>query len=337
MSEDNVLLEVTEIQKSDYSLWNTFVKKSPEGTFFHTTTWADIISNTFGRSYHIILCLKNEQPVGGMVYFSHKKLLWRMITPTAFFPYCAPIFYSPADEQVHKTIYNHLNITASIEKYLRENYDYWVLDVSASSNDIRPYLWEGAVVEPRYNYVVSLKNKEELFENFNQSIRKKVKQAKNQHMGIRESTDTDPLVKLINKSYHRHGMKPVVSEGHLKMFLNSIIDLDQVKLFYLDNNGKITAGRLVVVDEFVAYDLLAGSDDRTGIDTTYLVASILENFAGRVDQFDFLGANHPKIEQFKRGFGGMLVQGFRVTNKIKRPLKWLVKFYTYNLQKKRML
>ena len=306
MSEDNVLLEVTEIQKSDYSLWNTFVKKSPEGTFFHTTTWADIISNTFGRSYHIILCLKNEQPVGGMVYFSHKKLLWRMITPTAFFPYCAPIFYSPADEQVHKTIYNHLNITASIEKYLRENYDYWVLDVSASSNDIRPYLWEGAVVEPRYNYVVSLKN-------------------------------TDPLVKLINKSYHRHGMKPVVSEGHLKMFLNSIIDLDQVKLFYLDNNGKITAGRLVVVDEFVAYDLLAGSDDRTGIDTTYLVASILENFAGRVDQFDFLGANHPKIEQFKRGFGGMLVQGFRVTNKIKRPLKWLVKFYTYNLQKKRML
>ena len=337
MFEDNVLLEVTEIQKSDSSLWNTFVEKSPEGTFFHTTTWADIISNTFRRSYHIILCLKNEQPVGGMVFFSHKKLLWKMITPTAFFPYCAPIFYFPADEQVHKTIYNHLNITASIEKYLRDKYDYWVLDVSANSKDIRPYLWEGAVVVPRYSYVVSLKNKEELFKNFNQSIRKKIKQAENQNMGIRESKDTGPLVNLINKSYYRHGMKPVISEDHLKTFLKSIIDLDQVKLFYLDNNGKITAGRLVVVDQFLAYDVLAGSDDHTGIDSTYLVASILEKFAGKVDQFDFLGANHPKIEQFKRGFGGTLVQGFRITNKIKRPLKWLVELYTYNLQKKRML
>jgi len=269
--------------------------------------------------------------------FSGRASLWRMITPTAFFPYCAPIFYLPVDEKSQKTIHNHLNITASIEKYLRKNYDYWILDVSPRSKDVRSYLWQGATVEPHYSYVVSLKNKEDIFNNLSQSIRKKIKQGDNQKLVVMESKDTSFLVDLINHSYHRHGMKPLVSEDHLKTFLNAVIDLDQVKLFYLENNGIIIAGRLVVVDKYTAYDFLAGSDDHTGIDSTYLVASILDKLAGTVQHFDFLGANHPQIEQFKRGFGGELVQGFRVTNKVKLPLAWLVEIYRYGLQKERIL
>ena len=119
MAESNALLKINEIQKSDSALWNSFVDSSPQGTFFHTTTWADIISSTFGRSYNIILCMRNEQPVGGMIFFPHKKLIWKMITPTAFFPYCAPIFYRPVDEKSQKTIQSKLNITASFENYLR--------------------------------------------------------------------------------------------------------------------------------------------------------------------------------------------------------------------------
>jgi len=281
--------------------------------------------------------MKHDQPMGGMIFFTHKKLIWKMITPTAFFPFCAPIFYLPVDEKSQKIIHNQLKITARFEDYLTRNYDYWVLDIPSTIQDIRSFLWKGACVEPRYSYIVSLKNKEQIINNFNQSIRKKLKQAENQRAVVRESSDTTLLAELIDTSYRRHGMKPMVSEDNLRKLLNKIIDLDNVNLFYLELNGKIMAGRLVVVDKLTVYDLLAGSEDQTGFGSTYLVASILEKYAGQASYFDFFGADHPQIEQFKRGFGGELTQGFRVTNKVRMPLSWIIRLYGKYLQRERIL
>jgi hypothetical protein len=337
MAESNLLLEISKVPKADFTLWNQFVEDSPQGTFFHTTTWIEILSKTFGRSYDIIFCLKNEQPVGGMVYFYHKKFVWKMITPTAFLPYCAPIFYKPAKEKPQKTIHNHLLITERFESYLRNQYDYWVLDVPYTSKDVRSYLWRGATIEPQYTYVVSVTNKEAVFENFNQSVRKKLKQAQNENAIMRESSDPAMLAELVTKSYHRHGMKPLVSKEHLSRFLNQVVHLEQAKLFYVERHGKIIAGRLVIIDGACGYDLLAGSEDHSGYGSTLLTASILGKYAGKIERFDFLGADHPQIEQFKRGFGGDLTQGFRVTNKVRIPLAWIVKLYKSRMQRERLL
>jgi lipid II:glycine glycyltransferase (peptidoglycan interpeptide bridge formation enzyme) len=337
MAEGNPSLEILDDWNSDSTLWDHFVEKSPQGTFFHTTTWANVLSSTFGRTYDIIFCIKNEQPVAGMIFFKHKKLIWNMITPTAFFPYCAPIFYRPVDEKPQKTIHNQLTITARFDDYLRENYDYWILDVPSSSKDVRSYLWKGATIEPQYSYVVSVKNRDELYDNYNQSVRKKLKQAQDKNAKIIESRDPRHLADLVIKSYQRHGMNPHVSEKHLNIFLNKVMELNKAKLYYLELKGIITAGRLVIIDSSFGYDLLAGSDDQNGFGSTYLIASILEKYAGEIERFDFLGANHPQIEQFKRGFGGELIQGFRVTNKTKIPLSWIIKFHRYQMQKDRVL
>jgi len=222
MYESNPSLEIVEVRNSDSALWDRFVEESPQGNLFHTTTWADILSSTFGRSYTIVFCKKNDQTVGGMIYFKHKKLSWDMITPMAFFPYSAPLFYNPVDEKPQKTIHNLLSITASFDNYLRKNFDYWILDVPSESNDVRSYLWQGAIIEPQYSYIVSISNKEELYENYNQSVRKKLKQAQKQHAKIIESDDPVHLAELVIESYQRHGMKPHVSEDHLKIFLGKL-------------------------------------------------------------------------------------------------------------------
>ena len=97
------------------------------------------------------------------------------------------------------------------------------------------------------------------------------------------------------------------------------------------------AGRLVVIDNMTVYDLLAGSEDKTGFGSTFLVAKILEKFAETKECFDFLGADHPQIEQFKRGFGGDLTQGFRITNKTKKPLSWIIGIYRKYLYRERVI
>jgi lipid II:glycine glycyltransferase (peptidoglycan interpeptide bridge formation enzyme) len=337
MAESNASLEIIEIQKSEFALWDEFVKNSPQGTFFHSTTWANIISESSGRKYKILFCIKKDQTVGGMLFFAHKKFLWRMITPIMLFPYNAPIFYQPAEEKPQRTIHHQLNISAKFENYLHQNYAYWIIDAPASNKDIRAYQWQGANVEPKYSYVVKLGNEKNLFDNFNQSVRRKLKQAEEQGIVVYESNEPETLIKLITKSYHRHGILPIFAENTFPLFLNKILELPQVKLFYSEINGKIIAARIVVVDEGTVFDLLAGSNDESGIGSAYLVSNVLEKFAASHQYFDFMGANNPQIEQFKRGFGGELVHGFRVTNKVKIPLTWLVQIYRYRLQKERIL
>ena len=337
MAESKPSFKISHVPKADSALWNQFVEDSPQGTFFHTTTWIEILSRTFGRSYDILFCLRNEQAVGGMIFFHHKIFIWNMITPTAFLPYCSPIFYKPVDEKPQKTIQNHLLITERFECYLQKQYDYWVLDVPHTSKDVRSYLWGGATIEPQYSYVVSIKTKEAVFENFNQSVRKKLKQAQNENAIVRESSDPALLAELVTKSYQRHGMKPLVSKEQLSKFLNEVVHLEQAKLFYVELNSKTIAGRLVIIDGTCGYDLVAGGEDHPGYGSTFLTAFILEKYAAEIERFDFLGANHPQIEQFKRGFGGELIQGFRVTNKTRIPLSWIVKIYEIRMQRERIL
>ncbi len=337
MAESNSSLKVIEVQGSDSALWDNFVKNSPQGTFFHSTAWATIISNTFRRSYKKLMCVRKEQPVGGMIFFEHKKLMWKMITPTPLFPFTAPFYYPPTDEKYQKTIHMQLNISAAFEEYLHRNYDYWILDSPANSKDMRTYLWQGAVVEPRYSYVVTLDTKENLINNFNQNLRKKLKQAAKQGAAVRESEDWPLLVDLINKSYHRHGIRPNFSISALQTFLEAAFHHSQVKLFIFELDGKIRAARLVIIDADTIFDLLAGSADESGTGSAYLVNEILMQYVNSHKYFDFMGADHPQIEQFKRGFGGELVQGFRITNKVKKPLSWFITTHRYRLRKDRLL
>ncbi len=337
MAENYSSLKIIEVQGSDSALWDNFVKKSPQGNFFHSITWANIISNTFSRKFKTLICVKNEQPVGGMIFFEHKKLIWRMITPTPLFPYTAPFYYQPTDEKYQKTIHMQLNISAAFEEYLHRNYDYWILDSQASNKDMRAYLWQGAVVEPKYNYVVTLDEKENLINNFNQNLRKKLKQAAKQGAVVRESEDWPLIVDLIIKSYYRHGIRPHISVCALQTLLETALNLSQVKLFLFELDGKIRAARVVVIDEDTIFDLLAGSADESGIGSAYLVNQILMQFVNSHKYFDFMGADHPQIEQFKRSFGGELVQGFRITNKVKKPLSWFIQTHQYRLRKNRIL
>lgn len=337
MAESKRSSKISVIPTSDFARWDKFVSTSPQGSFFHTSRWANIIKTAFHRDYEIVCYIKNGQIVGGMIFFYHHKLFWNVITPTPLFPFTSPLFYRPADEKRQKTTHNQLTITSQFIIYLREHYRYWVLDTPAHSIDMRAFQWQGASVEPHYTYKVVLKNIDDLLLNFSQTVRKKIKQAESMNCTVYEERTPDILVDLVNSSYSRHGIKPLIKTNALRSVLENALDLEQVKLYTAKINGKIKAARLIVVDQNTIYDLLAGSDDPSGVGSTFLVSYILKTYLKSHNYFDFMGANHPEIEIFKRGYGGELVQGFRISNKVKIPLSWLVRFRQYQFQKKRRL
>jgi len=335
MSEIRSELKIIDVTKSDDALWDTFVSRSPQGTFFQNSAWINLIEPLYNIRSKRLFCLRNDQPVGGLQYYETRKLFWKVITPTPLVPFSAPLLYAANDEKLQKRVSNYLNISSAFAKYLNNNLDFWILDAPHTFSDARSFIWKGALVEPRYTYVVNLDDEKGISANFNQSTRKKLKLAEKENIIMIESEDPSELITLFSKSYHRHNRTPLIDEKILVKLLRALIILPNVKLYYVSIRNHIKSARLVVIDGQTVYDLLAGSDDDTGIASVYLISQLLLKYCQSNQYFDFMGADHPDIEQFKRGFGGELKQGFRISGKAKFPLSMLIKLNEYRLNKKR--
>jgi hypothetical protein len=89
MDEDLRQLTVSVLPEQDYVHWDEFVAQSPQGTFFHTTRWADILSRHFQRPYRILLIYWHNQPAAGCLVFEHNRFGKSLITPLALYTYSA--------------------------------------------------------------------------------------------------------------------------------------------------------------------------------------------------------------------------------------------------------
>lgn len=332
MSENLLILA-----ENDYPLWNEFVRSSPQGSFFYETEWANIISYTFSRSYKIIVKTHNDQIEAGCLVFYQEKLAQKLITPQPFFPYNGPVLTISEETKYQKTIAHNLQTVTAFIKYLNKNFDLWMIRTSPHLKDMRPFLWHNCRVEPTYTYQLSLSSWPEVENNYSQSVRKKIRHAGEQNLTIVESTDRQRFIEMYITSYERHDRTPLVKEKDLDKFLNMALKLPRVKMYYTRQGDQTIAGRVIVEDQQVVFDLLAGSDDPTGLGSTFLVHSILEKYSGESSLFDFMGADHPQIEEFKRGFGGRLVTSYRVTGPVKFPLSFIHALRTRQLLRGRGL
>jgi Acetyltransferase (GNAT) domain len=337
MDEEHGSLTVSVLAGSEYALWDEFVSQSPQGTIFHTTTWANILARHFRHLYRIHMIIQNNQPLAGCLTFEHKRFGQSLITPLPLYPYSGPLFYLPQDEKPQKTVANYLRLSAIFISYLNNKYPFWILDGSYDWTDVRAFRWAGCLTEPTYTYLVDLDERQKLVERYSQSLRKKIRQAKEKSFLISTSTDPSEFIRLYIESYKRHGMTPLLSKDILYKLLPDLLGLPQVKMYNLQLKDQTVASRIIVTDRNIIYDLLTGGTNESGVASAYLLSHIIESFCAQNLQFNFLGADHPQIEQFKRSFGGYLVHGFRITRPVRFPISLLLKIRTSYLSRKRRL
>ena len=58
------MLEIHELSKNEFDVWDAFVDAHPEGTFFHLSAWADLISKSFGHRTHYLYAISNNEIQG---------------------------------------------------------------------------------------------------------------------------------------------------------------------------------------------------------------------------------------------------------------------------------
>jgi hypothetical protein len=202
---------------------------------------------------------------------------------------------------------------------------------------VRAFQWAGCSTEPTYTYLVDLDERHKLLERYSGSLRKKIRHAQEMPFQITLAEDPAEFIRLYIESYKRHGMTTLLPADILFKLLPDLLRLPQVKMYNLQLKNQTVASRIIVTDQNMIYDLLTGGTNESGIAAAYLLSHIIESYCAQNLKFNFLGADHPQIEQFKRSFGGYLVHGFRITRPISLPLSLLLKMRTYYLSRKRRL
>lgn len=315
MTDKSGKYRVQKLESADYAQWDQFVSTHSSATIFHTTTWAKIIETVFNRKFKILAIYKNDTLKGGLLHFPKNNLGIKSIPRVPITAYQGILLQPPeSSEKTSSVTAKEHELTNLILDELIQQYNYIDLTLCPNVIDMRPYKWHKFSAEPIYTYTFKITDYDELSRQFNKSLRRKIKISLNKNPEIVVSEETDKFIKFVADSYQYHKLKPPIPSDKMDQLVRLCIENGIGKLFYLVIDKRLVAALFRLVDQHRVYGLFSGTDSnfRDQQFIKYLHALVLQqpDFQGKI--FDFLGANTPDLEPFKRSFGGDLSQSFRV-------------------------
>ncbi len=116
------------------------------------------------------------------------------------------------------------------------------------------------------------------------------------------------ICKLVCQSYEKSKGRPPIKVGEMQALADSCINAGLASCYAIKekNTREIKAGIVVLKSEYRSYYWLAGGEK--GPWMTVLLDRLFQDLSEEgIKYFDFMGANTPRIAEFKRRFGGELV------------------------------
>jgi hypothetical protein len=307
--------QVRKLDPSEYALWDHFVYSTPSGTLFHTALWAELIHRTFNRPFEIQSVFRKDEMVGGILFFPQKSLGFSVISYPPVTAYQGILVRQPITPKLSTAITEYHEICGMLINRLKADYHFIQIPLSPGIVDARPFQWAGFYAEPFYTYSIPITEPEKLKEQFSKNLRTYLNSPLQNEFVIKSSDDAKPLINYVAMSYRHHGSRPPVSEQLLLRHLSSTLQSGVGRLLYLYHQGIMAAGLFILYNEHTVYAYFSGMDEKSRESQyiKFLTMSVLETpeFIGK--KFDFLGANTPGFEPYKRSFGGELQLYFKVT------------------------
>ena len=302
------------MNSAEFAQWDQFVSQHPYATLFHTTTWGGIIESVFNRKFEIIVIKINDAIKGGLLYFPKSMLKTHAIPLVPITAYQGLLLQPPESKKASSASAEEHELTNLILDDICQRYSYVDLTLNSEITDMRPYQWRHFKTNPIYTYTFIISDYQELSKQFSQSLRRKINLSSKGNHSIIASSEPDKLITFVSDSYRHHKLKPPVQPVKIDQLVRQCIKKDLGRLYYLMIDETPAAALFILYDRNHVYALFSGIDlnYRNEQYTEYLHAAVLQEPEFQGKMFDFLGANTPDFEQFKRSFGGNLQQSFRV-------------------------
>lgn len=172
-------------------------------------------------------------------------------------------------------------------------------------------LW---IREEFFTYHIGLEN-DGWSKKYSKSLSRLIKKGSDEVEIQVDNTKSDLVCDFVATSYERNKRNLPLAKDSMKELAKSMINigLADVYLAREKSSGEIRAGVVCLRKGKESYYWLAGGS--RGIWMTILIDELLANLSSQAfATFDFLGANHSSIAEFKRRFGGEIIsyQGFQL-------------------------
>lgn len=178
-----------------------------------------------------------------------------------------------------------------------------------------PFFWQDFRQTTLYTYRLDLKSESLLWENFNKTIRKNLRNLQSL-LTVETVEEVDTLYALVQLTFARKGLEPPYSLDTLRK-LDAALQKKSLRRIYLARNqsGQYCAGIYLVWDEQCAYSLISAADPqfRQLRATSLLQWQTLLDSIGKVSTFDLCGSILEPIEESLRAFGGELTPHYKIT------------------------
>ncbi len=322
-------MDIRTLTPSDYPLWDSFVRESPEGTVFQTSEWVTAVQSVFGHQHEILAVMKDDTVVCGCVLYKKTRYHVDALLTPPMMPYNG-ILFSPNSGAPRREEKTHHDLLELIIPEIEKRGNYVSLYLSPEMGDTRPFQWRDWDVTPNYTYMNSLLNLESGWNALNETARRKIRKAQYEGLTIAESVDVQTLLQLQEESYRRTGLTPAVPNDQYTELIMKLLPGGRVRFFAAeDPSGQVTSARAIVVFGSKAYYWISGSRSipQKENGSTYLLWEIFRRLAeSGVETFDFIGANTPSVTLFKRAFGGSLTVYYHAEHYSSRTIRTIIDF-----------
>jgi hypothetical protein len=231
-------IEIKELRKDDYKLWDSLVNASPHGTIFQESSWLLSSSEIFDRKMKIIGCFEDEKLIGGCSFFEYRTAnnFFKMATSTCnMTPYSGFVLLQPSDGKAsdRKQEQKHIEISkALISAIIERHFDCVKFTNPPEFNDVRPFIWNGWRGNILYTYYLNLYKLNDA--SFSREAKRHIRKATDTNLRIKKEFDLSAYYSLFSMTFEKQNLKPPVSDQYFKR----IIDL-------LERNGM---GEMVICE-----------------------------------------------------------------------------------------
>ncbi len=310
-------LEVRKLEPHEFESWDRFVELSPQGTVYHSSAWAQAISQAYAPSRPVIWgCFEGKMLVGGCVVLEREKFgLSTAVTPLLT-PYAGFVLdLSQSEKFSDRASHAHMILTA-LGSLLGDNYAYVNLALAPHVEDIRPLQQLGFLISPRFTYYLNMRLlPEEHWNRFDGSARRLIRKAEKEPFELSARLPTEPAYRLFEETFRRRGEECPVSRELFEAILEHRALTPYRSIIAAWHEDQL-AGYVVLLafGQTLYYAIAAHAAEYLPLGvSSLLVWEIIRQYAGQQWlTFDFIGANIPTIARFKENFNPHLQLYFQV-------------------------
>jgi len=316
--------------------WNELIEQSPISTAFHRSEALRTMAAHSGAELHPLVGRSRQGPLGLFPLFSASFGPVTVVfspPPNLKVSYLGPVYISEGfgSDRPHERL--RAAFIDAVAEFVEESIDpqYVHVRTAPGYDDPRPFVWGGYRSTPRYTYVVDLTPSiDELFMSFSGDLRENVRSVDDDY-DVSEGTanDIDDIIDRLQARHDEQGVPFPLTVSFARDLYEALPD-GEMRIYVCRSDGELVGGQLTLETDstMLAWQGVGDHDHELPVNDLLDWAAMKDARSRGVDRYDLVGANDPRLCQYKAKYNSRLVTHYAlersgpVTDLLRRAYQW---------------